>query len=225
MDFVSSHGVIKAGSYNTLVVRGIARCEDGVTFTTLVVHGTVVMRQCSGRGIRCDSGVVVCHGDMTVHEVRGDGELHVGGALRCRRIDFTGVIRSRHGLICMTTMAMRGMIHSTGMVNAERMHIQGPLIADSVHARDIDIRPLHSALLTRHAKEYCETSRARVMTGSHVVARGLVCHSLVATCADLQENCRIRRVTYRTRLTRDSTTTVDLERRDDEAFAAHRRRA
>lgn len=205
-NLTSMHGIIHAGSYDTLTLNGPHKLEMGVTFRTLILRGDVSCERLTGNEIICISGHITCSGDIHVAKIQGHGSIRASKGITCELIDFSGNIFTSGSIYCERSATISGLLKNSTLIATDILHVQGVVYAQLIHAKVIDIAALDSKLFAMFAMfDYSGTSHIMTVNTAQLKATGLVSQLVHVNSAILRNHCDIEHIVYRNELDYDSS--------------------
>ena len=203
-------GVVRAGAYQTLLVDGDVRFEEGVAFGTLWVTGTLHAPSLHGSRLVC-AGIVECGRNAVVHSIEGHGQFRVGGDIECTTMTFAGEIHCDGDVRCDDAIHMDGHLDNSHRIDARDLQVQGVLATGDLRSSQVTLRPLDFHLLRRmNMEEYCCASQVRTLKADVVDAAGLRCGVIDAARVKLSDDSHVEHVRYSESLDVDGSSSIML---------------
>lgn len=203
-------GIVPAGAYPSLTVTGPVRFEEGVSFGTLTVTGTLRAPSLKGDMILC-SGSIDCEGTLHAKRIEGHGTLRIGGDLEVEALDFAGDVVCAGDMRCETTIALDGSLTEWREVAADCLQVNGVVRAASLDSRLLQLAPLDSTMFGRFDMErYRKESQVDQVRARTVEAGALRCARIDAGSVTLTRGSRVEHVRCDDTLTLDRSSSVLL---------------
>ncbi|MDF7663739.1 hypothetical protein PT282_03525 [Bifidobacterium sp. ESL0763] len=207
-------GPIRAGRYDVIVVNGACTLERGVRFSTLVVRGVLDCPECVGGAVLFESGTLACGGGMEVGDIHGHGRCDVAGGLRCHAMRFTGEMRVRETLECQAGARIVGLARASDVRAGGDLRLVGRLEVVSLTARDIVVKPIHSAMFERFGmREHIGRSAIARAEARGVRLWNCECGRICGGTIRLSAHSQAKEVIYEDDLGYDRSSEVMLMRR------------
>lgn len=196
MDITIRTGLVQAGQYGIIHVKGDVEFDCGVRFRLLELHGSVYTPELIGHRVQCN-GDIMCDGNMQVGGIHGHGSLRIDGDGWCDTLQFTGLLDVAGILHCNERLEINGKLINKRLIRADTAHLNGVLHGKELRTRDLRLRPLDSALLTCLAiRRYTGSSSALNVRGESVEVHRLSCHSINASSVRVGAECWVEKIVY-----------------------------
>lgn len=204
-------GVLPAGFYTLIEVEGDVRFAPGVRFDTLrLVSGHVRAAHLEGMRLDC-SGRVDCTGDLSVRCIEGHGLIHVGGDLWCDTLRFTGSLDCKGQVEVRTSLELNGRLLGSGLVEAERLRLEGVMRAKEVDSGELEVGALDETMIARlHLTELTPRSRVDTVRGNVVEMARTSCGQIVGGHVTLTDGSSAELIQVDDELCVDGTSTALL---------------
>lgn len=207
----NNDGIASVRGIGTLEIREPRQFSGTVHAST--IHVANVLK---AHGIICDclildNATLQCFSDLRAHRISGNGRIYVNGALECDSLDLTGDLETHGDITCSGTLNVNGSLINTRRVTADTIILNGACKGRELDGRDLDIRPLNSAMFARFGMNRFDAGiEVAQINANQLKAQGLNCQSLKANKALLRNGSHVQSAICDAALGTDRTSSVIL---------------